>query len=241
VVVNERFARQLFPGEEPLGRRVTMFGASREIVGICGDFMQARMTEENRPEIGVFLPFEQHPVRTMSLASRVDGDPMALADRARQAVWSVDPDQPVVGVQTLRSFVDDSLAGPRVLAFGLSLMGTVALFLSAIGMYGLIAHDVEQRRRELGIRMALGAAPSRVLTSITMRGLGITAIGIAIGVPAAWGMARAIAAALPFIAPIHLGSIAALIAELAAGALVATGVPAVNASRIRPARVLQIE
>jgi predicted lysophospholipase L1 biosynthesis ABC-type transport system permease subunit len=241
VVVNERFARQHFPGESALGRRLTLLGASREIVGICGDFMQSRITEGNRPEIAVFLPFEQHPVRTMNLAARVGGDPMALADQARQAVWRVDPDQPIAGVQSLRGAIDDSLGGPRVLASAMTLLGTVALILSAIGMYGLIAHDVSQRRRELGIRMALGAAPARVLASITLRGLGIAAIGIAIGVPAAWGMARAIAAALPFVAPVQLGSIAALIAVLAAVALLASGLPAVSASRMRPARVLQIE
>jgi ABC-type antimicrobial peptide transport system permease subunit len=166
---------------------------------------------------------------------------MAIANQARQAVWRVDPDQPIADVQSLRGSIDVSLAGPRVLASGMTLLGAVALVLSAIGMYGLIAHDVGQRRREIGIRMALGAAPPRVLASITLRGLGVAAIGMAIGVPAAWGMARAIAAALPFIAPIDLGSIAALIALLAAVAVVASGLPALSASRIRPARVLQIE
>jgi putative ABC transport system permease protein len=241
VVVNQRFAHQHFPGEEALGRRITMFGASREIVGICGDFVQSRIAEADRPEIAVFLPFEQHPVRTSSLAARVDGDPMALADAARQAVWRVDPDQPVVGVQTLRASIDTSLAGPRVLAVALTLLGTVALVLSAIGMYGLIAHDVGQRRRELGIRMALGAAPGRVVAAVTLRGLAIAGVGVVIGLPAAWAMSRIIGAALPGLAAVRLGSLAILIAVLAAVALIASTVPALSAARIRPARVLQIE
>ena len=241
VVVNERFARMHFPGEEALGRRVTIHGASREIVGICADFVQSRFPLDERTEVAMFVPFEQHPVRTLSLAARVQGDPMALADAARQAVWQVDPDQPVVGLQSLRTAIDISLAGPRIFGTVLTMMGAVALALSAIGMYGLIAHDVSQRRRELGIRMALGAAPGRVVTAITLRGLAIAGVGIAIGLPAAWGMGQVIAAALPGIASIHLGSVGTLILVLAAVALAASSLPAVKASRIRPARVLQEE
>jgi ABC-type antimicrobial peptide transport system permease subunit len=154
-------------------------------------------------------------------------------------VWAVDPDQPVTAVQTLRAHIEQSLGGPRVISRALTMMGAVALLLSAIGMYGLLAHDVSQRRREIGIRMALGAAPARVVGGVTLRGLSITGIGMLLGVPLAWAMTRAIAAMLEGLGPIDLRSISLVALLLAAVASVASCLPAVRAARIRPARVLQ--
>ena len=138
----------------------------------------------------VFVPLEQQPVRMISLAARVDGDPMALASAAREAVWAVDPNQPVAAVETLRQAIDTSLAGPRVLAIVLTMMGAAAVILSAIGMHGMIAHDVGQRRREMGIRLALGAAPRQVVAAITLRGVGIAGVGIVVGLPVAWALGQ---------------------------------------------------
>ena len=241
VVVNESFARNHFPGESAIDRRVTIWGASRQIVGVCADFQQARIPLGGRTAPAVFVPFEQHPIRTAKLAARVagEGDLMALASAARQAVWAVDPDQPVTAVQTLRAHVEQSLGGPRVISWALTMMGAVALVLSAIGMYGLIAHDVSQRRREIGIRMALGAAPARVIGGVALRGLLITGLGMILGGPMAWAMTRAIASLLQEVAPVQLRSIAVLALLLVMVASVASCVPAVRAARIRPARVLQ--
>jgi putative ABC transport system permease protein len=241
IVVNESFARLQFPGQSALGQRVTIWGASREIVGVCADFPQSRFPEVDGIPPAVYIPFEQHPIRTASLATRVVGDPMALAPAVRQAVWAVDPDQPVDLVQTLRHHIESTLSGPRVISQALRTMGAVALLLSAIGMYGLIAHDVGQRRREIGIRMALGAAPLRVIGAVTLRGLGIAGLGMTLGVPAAWAMKRAIAAAFQGLVQLELRSIALVVVLLGLVALVASYVPAVRAARIRPARVLQSE
>ena len=120
------------------------------------------------------------------------------------------------------------------------MMGAVALLLSAIGMYGLIAHDVSQRRREIGIRMALGAAPARVIGAVTLRGLSITGLGMVLGAPLAWALTRAIALAASGGGPGRsLRSIALLALMLAAVGSIASCLPAVRAARIRPARVLQ--
>ena len=240
-MVNETFARLQFPGESALGRRVTIHSRSREIVGVCADFRQARTPEVEGGAPAVFLPFDQHPVRTASVAARVAGagDPMVLADAARQAVWRVDPDQPIARVQTLRGHIESELGGPLVISQALMLIGGAALLLSAIGTYGLIAHDVAQRRREIGIRMALGAAPGRVIASVTRRGLAIAGLGMLLGLPLAWAMARAVAAALHGLAPVDLGSIAIIVVLLAAVAAVASSLPALRAARIRPGRLLQ--
>jgi predicted permease len=241
VMINESFARRQFPGEDPLGRRLTIWGASREIVGVCGDFRQERMPDLDGTASAMFAPIEQHPIRSATFAARVAGDPMALAAAVREAVWSVDRDQPVTSVETLRHHIEESLSGPRVIARALTIMGAVALLLSAIGIYGLISHDVSQRRREFGIRMALGAPPGRVVGSVTLRGLAVTGIGMLVGIPAAWAMERMIASTFQGLAPINLGSIGLLVLLLIAVALVASSTPAWVAGRIRPARALQLE
>jgi hypothetical protein len=185
VLVVKKASREQFPGE--LERRVTIWAFATDRRR-CADFQRRdRIALGGHTAPAVFLPFEQHPIRTAILAARVAGagDPMALAPAARQAVRAVDPDQPVTAVQTLRAHIEQSLGGPRVISRALTMMGAVALLLSAIGMYGLIAHDVSQRRREIGIRMALGAAPARVIGAITARGLSITALGMLLGAPLA--------------------------------------------------------
>jgi predicted permease len=243
VVVNESFVRRYLSDEQPLGRRITVFGRSREIVGVAADFMQTRIIAEQGIVPALYLPLPQHPIRTLSLAARLagDGDPMAMADAARAAVWAVDPEQPVSRVQTLRQSIETSLSGPVAIANILRTMGALAVILSAIGMYGLIAYDVARRRREIGIHMALGAAPRKVIARVTRQGVAITAVGLAIGMPLAWGMLRAIESALQGIVPVDFSSVLVICAILVGVACVASWLPALKASRIRPAAVLQLE
>ena len=131
--------------------------------------------------------------------------------------------------------------GDPVQRADLEIAGAAAVILSAIGMHGMIAHDVAQRRREMGIRMALGAAPRQVVAAITLRGVAIAGVGIAVGLPAAWALGRVIAAALPGLASMQLGWIAILAVLLSAIAAISSSLPALNAARIRPARVLQTD
>lgn len=247
VVVSESLARRYLGDRDPLGQRIEMFDRSWEVVGVSADFVQTRIILDEGVMPGVFVPLSQHPVRSLSLAARVGGDPalvgdpMQLAESAREAVWAVDPDQPVSRVQTLRHHIETDLAGPIMIANVLTIMGTLALILSAIGMYGLIAYDVSQRRREIGIRMALGAAPRSVVGRVTLQGVGIAGVGILLGLPLAWAMVRAIEAALQGIVPVSFTTVLVVMAVLATVAFVASGLPALRASRIRPAQVLQVE
>ena len=241
MVVNESFVRNHFPGESAIERRVTIWGASRQIVGVCADFQQARIPLGGRTAPAVFVPFEQHPDpdrearrsrrgRGRPHGAGASGSPGGVGGRSRSAGHrGADP------ARSRRAVARRTACHLT----GLTMMGAVALLLSAIGMYGLIAHDVSQRRREIGIRMALGAAPARVIGAVTLRGLSITGLGMILGGPLAWAMTRAIASLLQEVAPIELRSIAVLALLLVVVASVASCLPAVRAARIRPARVLQ--
>ncbi len=241
VVVNQSFVRLNFPAGTPLGEQVMVHGAAREIVGVSADFMQQRIALNQSIAPAIFLPLEQHPVRTSSLAARTEGDPMAFAEEARRAVWAVDPDQAVSPPRSLRSHIESELGGPLIISRVLTLIGVLALVLSAIGINGLIAHDVSQRRREIGIRMALGAAPSRVVGSVTLGGMAVAGLGLVLGLPAAWAMSRAISSALEGSAAINPFLLLGLMVLLEVVALVASYVPARWAAGIRPGNVLQAE
>ena len=241
VVINDSLARRSFPDVDPVGRRITVLGASREIVGVAADFNQPRISAEEGFPPAIYLPFEQQPIRTMSLALRTDADPMSLVDPVRDAVWAVDPDQPVSLAQTLRHHIETELSGPRVIGQSLTVIGAAALLLSAIGMFGLISYDVGQRRREIGIRMAMGAAPAQVVRGVALQGMTITGLGLLVGVPLAWGMIRAIGATFQELAPVHWATLAGLVGLLVAVSAVASYLPARRASRIHPSRVLQMD
>ena len=243
VVVNQRFVDVFFPEEEPLDRHITVLGASRRIVGVSHNVFQTRMPREGG-KIGptLYLPMAQQPVRSMSLALRVSGEPAALAHAVRSAIWAVDPDQPVTAIQTLEEHIQTQLAGPRTISLVLGMFGVTALLLSTIGIYGVMAHSVVQRRREIEIRMALGAARNDVVGLVTRQGLRLTAIGLGLGAPIAYAIVRAIQS-MVFSGDdaIDPTLIVAVTAMLIAVAFFATFLPALRASRVHPVRALQAE
>jgi putative ABC transport system permease protein len=243
VVVNQRFVDVFFPEEQPLDRHITVLGASRRIVGVSHNVFQTRMPREGG-KIGptLYLPMAQQPARSMSLAMRVSGEPSALAPAVRSAIWAVDPDQPVTAIQTLEQHIQTQLAGPRTISLVLGMFGVTALLLSAIGIYGVMAHSVVQRRREIGIRMALGAARNDVVGLVTRQGLRLAAIGLAVGAPIAYAIVRAIQS-MVFSGDdaIDPTLIVALTATLVVVAFFATFLPALRASRVHPVRALQAE
>lgn len=152
--------KTFFPEEDPVGKHVTLHGASRRIIGVARNVFHARLPKEGGAFAPlVYLPIEQHPSRSVSFAMRVSGEPESLAPAVREAVWAIDPDLPVSAIQTLTQHIETSLAGPRVISMVLATFGTVALLLSAIGVYGVMAHSVSQRTREIGIQWRSG--PSR--------------------------------------------------------------------------------
>ena len=243
IVVSENFVEDFFPDEAPIGKHVTILGASRRVVGVARNVFQTRMPMEGG-RIGptVYLPMAQHPVRSMSLALRVTSDPPeTMAEAVRAAIWSVDADQPVTAIQPLQSHIETELSGPQMISAVLGIFGITALLLSAIGIYGVMAHSVAQRTREIGIRMALGAARNDVTKLVTLQGMRLAALGIAIGAPVAIlliALIRNLFFSADVVDPVL---IAGVTATLVLVAFLATFLPARRASKIQPIRALTSE
>jgi putative ABC transport system permease protein len=193
VLINETLARQQFSNQDPLGMKMEFDSGKNAgtIVGVVGDIRQFDATD--RPEGQFYVPFAQFPSPYMSLVVRALGDPSALAGGIRDAVWAVDREQPVSSVRPLDDLIAEKNSGNRILTEIMGFFGVLALFLAAIGIYGLMSQFVMQRTHEIGIRMALGARPREVLQMIVAQGLRLTLAGIAAGIVLALGATQVMA------------------------------------------------
>jgi putative ABC transport system permease protein len=239
-VVSESFVRKYFGGASAIGRRVRIGRDANDwttVVGVSADTIDDWVFARRVPTI--FVPMAQFPSREMTLVARTMGDPARLADSLRRALAAVDPTQPVFYEMTVREVVKSRTTGLRFVGSLMAGFGGVALALSAVGIYGVLAHLVAVRRRELGLRIALGATARDVLSLALGQGVRLTALGIVLGALAAVGLARLIETALFGIVSLEwplVVSIAGLVAITAAAAGV---VPARRALRIDPAMVLK--
>jgi len=238
-VVNESFVETFFSDEDPLGQRLVLMGRPRRIVGVSKNIYQSRMPDDGG-KLGpvVYLPMEQQAARSKSFALRVEGEPSALAEAVRAAVWAVDPEQPVSNVQTLTQHIDTELSGPKVISVVLTIFAVTALLLSAMGIYGVMAHGVAQKTREIGIRMALGAAGTDVVGLVTRQGMRLALLGLALGAPFAFALTRLVRSTFTATSGVTPQMVLLVIGVLAAVAFVATYLPARRAARIQPVRAL---
>jgi predicted permease len=239
-VVNQTLARRYFPGANPIGARFNLENDDfYEIVGVVADMRRWGPAAEPVPEI--YMSFVQAPTSTMALAARGRGDPAALAVALRGAAMAVDPEQAVYEVTTLDKSLDESLRPRRTLMTFLAVFAAVALALAAIGLYGVLAVNVAQRRRELGIRMALGAAPANVRGLVIGHGLRLVLVGVAVGAAAAAALARLLGWMLFGVSGWDPATYAVVALGLCAVALLATWLPARRATRIDPMTALRAE
>jgi len=239
-IVSESLATLEFGDGDALGSRIVVRGQSRRVVGIAEDILQDRIAVAGRDSEQIYVPVAQAPLRSPSFALRTGEDPSRLAADVRQAVWSVDPDQPVAEVQTLQAFIDTSLAGPRSISLFLMVMGGIALALAAMGIYGVMAHAVAQQQREIGIRMALGADRGVVVGMVARSGLTLIAIGVLAGLPITYLMFRGAVVGLNlFEAELQYGYSLGLTGALLVVALLATLLPARSASGVAPVSALE--
>jgi len=249
-VVNQSLVRQAFPGQDPIGRRIT-FGDGRddadwmEIVGVLADVRNSGLTVDPAPEI--YVPLAQitkdlwavFAILPVSVVVRTDADIETLGPAIRSAIRAVDPEQPVTGPQPAEQLVASAVARQR---FGMLLLlgfGGLALLLAAVGVYGVMAYAVSQRTRELGIRLALGARPAAVRALVMRQGLGLAGAGLAVGLLGALLLGRLLVSLLYGVAPSDPAVLAAATLLLAGASALACLVPAVRATRVNPVDALR--
>ncbi|MFP2957614.1 ABC transporter permease [Myxococcus sp. 1LA] len=243
VIVNEAFVRRYLGGGEALGRRVRLTWDDRqpfrEIVGVVEDVRHETLTKPAVPES--YLPYAQYPLRAMTMLVRSQGSPASALAALREEVKAVDAQQPLYDLRPFEDRVEKILLRPKATTRLLAAFAALAIILAGVGVYGVLAYSVGQRTRELGIRMALGAHPRQVLRLVLGQGLRLTALGVGVGLIAAFGATRFMAAALygvePFAPDIYLGVAVAL----AALSLLACLVPALRASRVSPSVSLRAD
>jgi putative ABC transport system permease protein len=244
--VNEALAAGVFPGEDPLGRRLRIGVATDEgdphtfeIVGVVGDVRPFGWTRPVGPQI--YVPHAQQSWPFMSLVVRTSGDPSSLAGLVRRELAALDPEQPARDVRPLSALGFDALAPNR---FVLALLGAFALLglaLATVGVYGVVSGSVESRTGEIGLRLAVGADPRDVLGMVMGQAVRLAAAGVGLGLLAAFGLTRAMQALLFGVSATDARTFAAVAAVLAASTLLASYLPARRASQTDPARVLREE
>ena len=238
LVVNEAFARRYFPGERAVGHRVRHDGGDfdYEIVGVVNDVRRQSLAQPATPEW--YEPFQYAPQRGMSLVVRGDGP---LAREVAAEVAALDPAQPVYAVQPLEALLSGALAQRKAALSLLGIFSAAALLLSALGLYGVIALSVEQRRREIGVRMALGADPAGVVRLVIGQGMGAAGVGVAAGALLSLALAPLLRSLLYGVGVVDPLSLAASAGALCVAALLACWLPARRASRVDPVIALKAE
>lgn len=244
ILVNETMARQFWPGEDPLGKRLKLGRAEDDfpyltIVGVVGDVKHFGLDREPRPE--VYIPHPQFPAPAMTLVVRTVTGAANMAASVRAQVNSVDPYQPVYNVTTLESLLDESVAQPRLYTKMLGAAATIAILLAAVGIYSVIAYSVNQRRHEIAVRMALGAQPGRVLRMVVVQGMIPALGGVFVGLGLALILTRFISAMLFGVSSTDPWTFAGISLLLTVVALLASYIPARKVTQIDPVAILRNE
>ena len=242
VVINESMAKRYWPDGNALGGRVRMGSNTHEVIGIAADSKYSAINERPFPQL--FYPMMRGEPATLRLFVRTAGDPAPMVAEVRNAIRSLDPALPVYDSRTVTEHMQVAVFAQRMAANLLGAMGVLALLLAAIGLYGVMAYAVSQRTQEMGIRLALGASPSALLTMMVRQGMRLTTVGLVIGLALAlgsFGSIGAVRAILPGISPLDPLTFIAVPIVLGLIALVATLVPARRAGRVDPIVALRVE
>ena len=248
-IVNESFVRHYFPNENALGQHLRPSPPARiwknqrltsfEIVGVVRDVKLAGLEAPSEP--AYYLPASQAPLQDMTLLVRTTTDPLSVVGAVRGAVLSIDPNHPISNVSTLEKVVNESIAQRRLNMLLMGLFGGLAMLLSAVGIYGLLSHAVTQRTQEMGIRMALGAQVSDVLTLVLKQGMMLALAGEVIGLVGALVLTRLIRGLLFGVTPNDVMTFVIVIVTLSVVALLACYLPARRATKVDPLIALRYE
>jgi len=248
VIINQTMARMFWPDEDPIGQRIWIgkpMGpewtepSPREIVGIVGDIHGASLAIV--PDPTMYLTYAQRPIVQAYFVIRTRQSPMAAVPEFRNAMHDVDSDLPLAQVKTMEQVLLDSVTDWRFRTILLALFGGLAMFIAAIGIYGVISYSVAQRTHEIGIRMALGARREEVLKLVVGQGLKLALIGVAIGIAGALALTRLLSSLLYGVKPTDPPTFIAVSLILTAVALAACYIPAHRATKVDPMVALRYE
>jgi putative ABC transport system permease protein len=240
VVINEAMARKHFAGQDPIGRRMTLTDqdtAPREVIGVVGDVHRQGLGQQVEP--AVYVSELQSPSPSMTLVLRTAGDPATATAALRREVAALDPKLAIGDVRTLSQVVSESVASPRLNVLLLGFFAALGIVLAAIGLYGVIAYSVANRRQEIGVRMALGARPRDVVGMVVRQGMSLTGVGLGLGLIGAFAATRLLGSLLVGVSATDPAVFAAVPVLLAAVALAASWVPGSRATRVHPMSALR--
>jgi putative ABC transport system permease protein len=240
VVINQTFADRAWPHERPIGKRFRFFTDTsyREVIGVVKTSKYTTLGEDPQP--AAYTPLDQDPGETMVLFVRTGADPAAALGTAQREIRTLDSHVPLTNPFTMREIVNQSLWPARLAAILLGTVGVLALTLASAGLYGVMAYSITQRTREIGVRMALGADRSRVLTMVLNQAMSLVLVGLAIGVAGAVAVSRVVTRLLFGMSPTDPLTFGGVCLLLVAVSTLASCVPAWRASRLDPLRALRI-
>jgi putative ABC transport system permease protein len=254
-VINEAMARRFWPNENPIGKRVALSveslrfdrpnapprfdfdGSAREIVGVVADVRASGVADPALPAL--YMPLAQRPVSDLTLAVRTGGNPIWLINPIRAAVRALDPDQPLSSVAPMSDIVAASVQQPRDRTTLIGVFALVALLLAAIGVYGVMAYGVNERTREIGVRVALGAGAGDVVRLVIRGALGMTLVGVVLGLAGGFMASRLLASLLFGVEATDLPTFFGAAVVILAVAMLASWLPARRAARVDPAVALR--
>jgi putative ABC transport system permease protein len=245
MLISESLAKRRFPGQDPLGKRLHVGGGDNApmftVVGVVGDVKQMSLAMSDSDAVYATTTQWHWADGALSLVVRARGDVAALTPAIKNAIWSVDKDQPIVRVATMSSLLNASAAERSFVLILFEAFGLVSLILAATGIYGVLSGSVTDRTREIGVRSALGASRGAIVAMIVRQGMALTAIGIVLGLLGAAAAGRAIAAMLFDVSSLDPLAYFGVVALLSAVSMIACGVPAWRAARIDPMAALRYE
>jgi len=239
-IVNQEFVRRRLPDRDPIGQGITFWGRTWTIVGVVGNVKLRTLRSEGFSPF-VYVPLAQLAQHDMTVSIRTTGDPLQWAGAARRTLREIDPSQPILSVNTMHQLVQDSIGVERFSMILLSVMGGVALLMALVGLYGVMTFAVNERRNEIGIRLALGAEAKDVLILVIRKGSILTLTGLGTGLVGALAVTRLMSSMLYRTSVRDPATFVLVPAFLFAVALLASYIPARRAARVDPMTALRCE